>query len=135
MIALRSVRGWVAVLVLLLAAGAGAEGLDDLKTTTPSERAAAQTAMMKEKLGLTEAQAPKIAAINEKYAEQMDPIIKGSDGMFMKMRAVKEVEDRKETELKGVLSDDQFQQFQAMKSEMKDNLMQRIEAQRAQKGK
>ena len=98
MVALRSVRGWIAVLVLLpvllLAARAGAEGLDDLKNTTPAERAAAQTAMMKEKLGLSAEQAPKVAAINEKYAAQMDPILKGSDGMFSKMRAMKEVVDR-----------------------------------------
>ena len=135
MIALRSVRGWIAALVLLLAVRVGAEGLDDLKDTTPAERAAAQTTMMKEKLSLTDEQLPKVKAINEKYAEQMDPIIKGSDGMFSKMRAMREVEDRKETELKGVLSDGQFQQFQAMKSDMKEKLMQRIEAQRAQKGK
>ncbi len=134
MIAVRSVRGWIAVAVLAVAASVAAEGLDDLKDTTPAERAAAQTAMMKSKLVLTDDQLPKIKAINEKYAEQMDPILKGSDGMLMKMRAMKEVEDKKETELKGVLSDDQFSQFQAMKSEMKDKLMERIKAQRAQKG-
>jgi hypothetical protein len=70
MIALRSVRGWIAVLVLLLATRVGAEGLDDLKDTTPAERAAAQTTMMKEKLSLTDEQTPKVKAINEKYAER-----------------------------------------------------------------
>ena len=135
MIALWSVRGWIAVLVLLLATRVGAESLDDLKDTTPAERAAAQTTMMKEKLGLTDEQAPKVKAINEKYAEEMDPIIKGSGGMFMKMGPMRAVEDKKEAELKGVLSDDQFQQFQAMKSELRDKLMERIKEQRAQKGK
>jgi len=135
MIALRSVRSWVAIAVLAMAAIAAAEGLDDLKDTTPAERAAAQTAMMKSKLNLTEDQLPKIEAINEKYAEQMDPILKGSDGMFAKMRAMKEVEGRKEGELQGVLSKDQFDQFQAMKSEMKDKLVEKITEQRAQKGK
>ena len=134
MSALRSVRGWIAVLVLLLAARVGAEGLDDLKDTTPAERAAAQTMMMKEKLSLTDEQLPKVKAINEKYAEEMDPIIKGSGGMLMKMGSMRAVEDKKEAELKGVLSSDQFAQFQAMKSEMRDKLMERIKAQRAQKG-
>ena len=134
MIALRSVRGWIAALVLLMAVRVGAEGLDDLKDTTPAERAAAQTTMMKEKLSLTDEQLPKVKAINEKYAEQMDPIIKGSGGMLMKMGPMRAVEDKKEAELKGVLSDDQFQQFQAMKSELRDKLMERIKAQRAQKG-
>ena len=65
----------------------------------------------------------------------MDPIIKGSDGMFMKIRAVKQVEDQKEGELKGVLSDDQFLQFQAMKTEMRDTLIEKVNEQRAQKAK
>ena len=134
MIARRSVRGWIAVLVVLLAVRVGAEGLDDLKETTPAERAGAQTAMMKEKLSLTDEQLPKVKAINEKYAEEMDPIIKGSGGMLMKMGPMRAVEDKKEAELKGVLSSDQFAQFQAMKSEMRDKLMERIKAQRAQKG-
>ena len=134
MIALRSVRGWIAVLVLLQATRVGAEGLDDLKDTTPAERAAAQTMMMKEKLSLTDEQLPKVKAINEKHAEEMDPIIKGSGGMLMKMGSMRAVEDKKEAELKGVLSTDQFAQFQAMKSEMRDKLMERIKAQRAQKG-
>jgi hypothetical protein len=135
MIALWSVRRWIAVLVLLLATRVGAEGLDDLKDTTPAERAAAQTMMMKEKLSLTDEQAPKVKAINEKYAEEMDPIIKGSGGMLMKMGSMRAAEDKKEAELKGVLSDDQFQQFQAMKSELRDKLMEKIKEQRAQKGK
>jgi hypothetical protein len=52
----------------------------------------------------------------------------------MKMGSMREVEDKKEAELKGVLSSDQFAQFQAMKSELRDKLMERIKAQRAQKG-
>ena len=135
MIALQSVRSWVAVTILAIAASAAAEGLDDLKDTTPGERAAAQTAMMKSKLALTDDQLPKIKAINEKYAEQMDPILKGSDGMLAKMRAMKEVEGQKEAELQGVLSKDQFDQFQAMKSEIKDKLVEKIKEQRAQQGK
>jgi len=134
MVGMRSVRAWIAVAVLVIATSVAAEGLDDLKDTTPAERAAAQTTMMKDKLGLSDEQTPKIRAINEKYADQMDPLIKSSDGMLLKMRAMKQVEDQKEAELKGVLSGDQFLQFQAMKSEMRDKLMERIKAQRAQKG-
>jgi hypothetical protein len=137
MIALRSVRGRIAVAVMAMsvamAASAAAAGLDDLKDTSPAERAAAQTTMMKSKLSLTDDQLPKIKAINERYAEQMDPIIKGSDGLFTKMGAVKQVEDQKEGELQGVLSKDQFSQFLAMKTELRDKLVERIKEQRAQK--
>jgi hypothetical protein len=56
--------------------------------------------MMKAKLGLTDEQAPKIGAINLKYAEQMEPMIKGTEGPLMKMRAARNLEEQKEGELK-----------------------------------
>src|SRR5262249_26794523 len=49
---------WAALVASTVFAG----GLDALKDTTPNERAVAQTAMMKQKLGLTDAQEPQIAA-------------------------------------------------------------------------
>ena len=131
----RSVRDFISIAVLMMATSVGAAGLDELKDTTPAERAMAQTFMMKQKLGLSDEQTPKVKTINEKYAEQMDPVIKGSEGPLMKMRSVKEIEERKEAELKDVLSSDQFQQFQSMKAEMKDKLMERVKEQRAQKAK
>ena len=133
MIASRSVRGAVVVTVALVAARAFASDLDALKDTTPKERATVQTMMMKEKLGLTDGEVPQVAAINEKYAQQMDPVIKGSQGMLMKMRAMKQVEQQKEGELQKVLTPEQFQKFLAAKGEMRDQLMDRIKQQRGAK--
>ena len=48
-----------------------------------------------------------------------------------RMRAAKGIEEKKEAELKGVLSPDQFQKFLAGKDEMRDQLVQRIKEQRA----
>jgi hypothetical protein len=121
-----------AVLAALVVPSVRAADLDALKDTTPKERAAAQTMMMKSKLDLTEAQAPKVAAINEKYAEKMEPILKGSQGPLMKMRAMKGVESQKEAELRTLLTPDQFQKFQASKDEMREKIMDRIKEQRAQ---
>ena len=123
---------FVLVLVLGLRV-AGAAGLDELKNTTPAERAKAQTFMMKGKLGLSEVQLPKIAAINEKYAQQMEPLIKGSEGPLMKMRDARSIEAAKEAELKTVLSPEQFTKFEAGKEEMKDQLLKKIQEQRAKK--
>jgi len=128
---LSSVRCLVIAVCLLIGATAFAGDLDELKNTTPAERAKAQTAMMKMKLGLTDDQVSKIGALNLKYAEQMDPIIKGSEGPMMKMRDFRNVEEQKEAELKGLLSPDQFQKFQAMKEEMRDKLMDQIQQQRS----
>jgi len=129
-----TVRGLLIALCLLAGATAFGGELDALKNTTPEQRAQAQTAMMKAKLGLTDEQVSKIGALNLKYAEQMDPIIKGSEGPFMKARDARNVEDQKEAELKGLLSPDQFQKFQTMKEEMREKLMDQIQQQRSKGG-
>jgi Spy/CpxP family protein refolding chaperone len=120
----------LAVAALLVTASASAQ-LDDLKDTTPAERAKAQNAMMHSRLSLTDEQASRVAAINQKYAEKMDPVIKGSSGPLVKMREVKEVERQKEAELKRVLSPEQFEKFLAAKEQMREELEQRIRKQRA----
>jgi len=120
-----------ALVVAVLASQAPAADLDALKDTTPAERAKAQTAMMKTKLGLTEAEAAKVGPINMKYAERMEPIIKGSEGPLKRMEAVHAVEQAKETELKGILTADQFAKFEANKQEMMEKLADHIHTDRA----
>ena len=131
---LRSVALTALAAFVLCAASGWAADLDELKDTTPGERAKAQTAMMKMKLGLTDAEAAKVAPINAKYAEKMEPIIKGDKIQLMKMRDVREVEQQKEAELKTVLTADQFTKFEASKEEMMEKLADHIHADRA-KGK
>jgi len=135
MVSRRTLRGSILLVAALVSARAWPADLDALKDTTPKERATAQTMMMKSKLDLTEAQTPKLAAINQKYAEKMEPVIKGSEGPFMKMRAVKDIESQKEAELKKVLTPEQFQKFLAGKDEMREHLIDRIKEQRAHGGK
>src|SRR5262249_54971233 len=118
------------VAVLLVSASASAQ-LDELKNTTPAERAKAQTAMMKSKLGLTNEQTSKGEALNKKYAEKMEPVIKGSGGPLMKMREMKDIEGQKDAELKTVLSPEQFEKFLAGKEQMRDEMVERIKKQRA----
>src|SRR5262249_7702414 len=124
-----TVRNLVTAVCMLVGVAAFAGELDALKDTTPAQRATAQTAMMKEKLGLTDEQVSKIGALNLKYAQQMDPIIKGTEGPLMKARDIRNVEEQKEAELKGLLSPDQLQKFQAMKDEMREHLMDQIHKQ------
>ena len=100
------------------------------KDTTPAERAKAQNAMMRSRLGLTDEQASRVAALNQKYAEKMEPVISGP---LVKMREVKEIEQQKEAELKQVLSPEQFEKFLAAKDQMREELEQRIRKQRAAK--
>jgi len=108
--------------------------MDKLMNTTPDERASAQTAMMKVKLDLTADQLLKIAAINQKYAQKMEPIIKGSSGMFMKMNQMRGVNEEKEAELKQVLSPEQFQKYLASKAEMREEFEEKLEEKRESGG-
>lgn len=135
MLGLRSFGTLVVLTAVLVASNGRAADLEALKNTTPKERAGAQTAMMKAKLDLTDAQTPKIAAINEKYAEKMEPVIKGSQGPLMKARAVKEIEAGKEAELKKVLTGEQFEKFLAGKEEMREKLVDHVMEQRAHRPK
>jgi len=111
----------VAALSLLIVVAAGAQNeMEKLKSSTPEERARLQTEMMKTKLALTTDQTPKVAAINQKYAQRMEPIIKGQEGPLMRLRQMREVGQAKEADLKGVLSPEQFQKYLAEKQEMRE---------------
>ena len=114
-------------IALSVTASAALAQMDKLKNTTPEERAGAQTEMMKSKLALTPEQTPKIAAINQKYAKEMDPVIKGSEGPLMKVRHMKQINTKKEAELKRVLSADQFQKYLASKEEMREQFEEKME--------
>ena len=115
-----------AVLFAIFVLPASAQ-LDKLMNTTPQQRADAQTAFMQSKLALTADQAPQIAALNLKYAQKMEPIIKGSSGSLMKMHQMSGVNNEKETELKQILSADQFQKYLASKEEMREKVVEKIE--------
>jgi hypothetical protein len=100
--------------------------LDQLKNTTPEQRAQIQTDLMKAKLALTPEQTSAIAAINEKYAKQMEPIIKGTEGTYMKMHHMRQVSAAKEAELKAALSPEQFQKYLAEKKEMQEQFEEKL---------
>lgn len=117
-------RAAAALLAIALVIGSTAPGalaqMDRLKSMPPAERAKLQTDMMKSKLSLTAEQTPKIAAINEKYAQQMQPVIMSSEGPLVRMRKMREISGAKEGELKAVLTPDQFQKYLAEKEEMRE---------------
>jgi len=115
----------VTALLLSVAPGALAQ-MDQLKNTTPEQRAKLQTDLMKSKLALTPEQTATIGAMNEKYAQRMEPIIKGSEGPFTKMRQMKQVSEAKEAELKTILSPDQFQKYLAEKEEMREQFEEKL---------
>ncbi|QXP84992.1 hypothetical protein [Methylococcus sp. Mc7] len=107
-------------LAIALSTAARSDDFDQLKATTPVQRAAAQTEYMKSHLALTDAQIPKIAALNQKYAEQMEPVIRGTDGGLGKMLKAKAIQENKDAELRQILTPAQFDSFESSKDEMRE---------------
>jgi hypothetical protein len=101
--------------------------LDELKNTTPGERASLQTELMKSKLALTAEQTQAVADLNLKYANRMEPIIKGSSNSLSKMFQMRKINNEKETELKRILSPQQWEKFDASRDEMRQQFEAQIE--------
>jgi hypothetical protein len=91
---------------------------------TPQERAKLQTEKMKTALPLKEDQIKPIHALNLKYAEIMQKEVfdQGASQWTMYTKG-SEINKRKEKELKKLLSDAQFNNYEKMKAEMRKQMM------------
>lgn len=86
---------------------------------TPEERAKRQTDMIVEATGCDAATKTKVEAISLKYAKEMTALFeKGQDREAMR-EPLKELRDKQEAELKGVLTADQFAKYKAKLEEMR----------------
>ena len=101
--------------------------LDKLRNTTPAERAGMQTDFMASKLDLTPDQKRAVTDLNLKYATKMEPVIKGSAGPMVRAREMREINQEKETELRGILSPQQWEKYEASRAEMREKLEERME--------
>lgn len=108
------------LLATTLSSAARSDDFDQIKDTTPAQRAKAQTEYMKSHLSLTDAQLPKIAAINEKYAEQMEPVIKGTEGALRKMMKARTIQENKNAELRQILTPAQLDSLEASKDDIRE---------------
>jgi hypothetical protein len=94
--------------------------------SSPEQRAAIQTQFMKERLNLPTEVLAKVQAVNLKYARQMDPVLKGSDGKLAKMQKARGIMGAKDDELKAILSPDQFEAYDDAKDDIKAALESRL---------
>jgi hypothetical protein len=100
--------------------------ISNMKDATPEQRAQFQTTMMKSKLSLDSGQITKIQAINLKYAQKFQPILKSSDGKLSKFRQVKALQKQKDAELQTVFTKDQYKKYQDFEEEMKSKMKERF---------
>lgn len=88
----------------------------------PEQRATQQTAMMTEKLALSEAQSTKVKEINLKYANKMKEAREKSAGDREAMRnTVGTIRQEQDAELQTVLTEDQWKQWVTTREEMRGN--------------
>ena len=96
-----------------------AQGFSAMRNAPPAKRAQIQTDIMKSKLKLDSGQVTKVRAINLKYAEKFEPILKSNDSRKKRIRAAMTLQQAKDTELKGVFTADQYKQYTEFESEIK----------------
>lgn len=97
---------------------------EQLANTTPEQRAERQTAQMKQRLSLTADQEPTVAAINLKYAQQMQSILENGQRNRGTLKQVRDLTNGKDDELKKVLNKDQYRQYETFRDEQKDRMKQ-----------
>lgn len=95
-----------------------------LANTTPEQRANQQTAQMKKRLSLTAEQEPTVAAINLKYAQQMQSVLETGERNRQTLKQVRDMTASKDAELKAVLTADQYQQYETFKDEQQERMKQ-----------
>ena len=98
----------------------------DVLKSTPAQRAGFQSQYMIEHLGLSPDLAAKVQGINLKYAQQMDPVLKGTDGKLAKMQKARGIMAAKDSELKAVLSPSQFEAYDDAKDDIKAAMESRL---------
>lgn len=121
---MRRSKPTVALFLLLFISVANAEDMAYLLNSTPTERAASQTRFMQTKLHLSQDELIKIQAINQAYAEKIEPVLKGSSFSLVKMHDIKAILEQKDNTLRKVLTPEQFEIYINAKDELKQALEQ-----------
>jgi Spy/CpxP family protein refolding chaperone len=85
---------------------------------SPEDRAKRQTDMMKTELKLTSDQETKVYAINLKYVQKMHDARDIAD-TAARRKSFESLNKQKDTEIKGVLTPDQFKSYQKLVGDMK----------------
>ena len=119
----------IGLLTFVSACSFGQGSLKDFKNTTPGQRAEFQTKMMESKLGLDEAQVKKVSAINLKYAEKFQPLLKSTGDQATKIKQATALQGQKDKELQAVFNKQQFAEYQQFEQKIRSRMMARMKNQ------
>ncbi len=92
----------------------------------PVDRANKLTEWMRDNLKLTPDQVPKVQDINLRYANKMAELKHGTQPKQEKMTQLRSLSDQKDTEMKGVLTADQYNSYLARKKELEKRMKEKM---------
>lgn len=115
-----------AVLALVLPAVAVAQ-LEDIKKSTPEQRAQMQDEWMQSNLSLDEKISESVSAINLKYAKETQALAAAPGADFKKLMTFRGNAQAKDAELKGILTAEQYSTYEQKKSEMEAQVKQKLQ--------
>ncbi|MGC3948538.1 MAG: hypothetical protein QM762_29230 [Chryseolinea sp.] len=119
------------ILLILLATVAlsiqgSAQASQQLKNSTPEERAQKITDWMKTNLQLTDDQATTVHGINLKYANENEALKESASARRDKYKKYKDTQAAKDQELKGALTPEQFSTYLSKKKELQDKMREEV---------
>lgn len=103
---------------------------NDLKNSTPEDRAKIITEWMQEKLSLEPSQVDAVYSINLDYAAKNIDLMNSNESRRSKFRKLKSGAKEKDKELKNIFTKDQFDIYQDRKKELRRAVKDRIEEKR-----
>jgi hypothetical protein len=113
----------VIIVVAFFSASCGrAQSWGSMKNATPEQRAEFQTKMMTNKLDLSPEQVKKVSAINLKYAQKFQPIIKGTGDKQTRLQQAMALQAQKDKELQLVFDKKQFADYQEFEEQLKSRM-------------
>ena len=100
--------------------------MDELKNSTPEQRAEMQTKWMTSNLALDAKAGASVSAINLKYAKETQALVSSDSPKFQKLQSFRKNLKAKDAELKSVFTPEQYTLYEQKKSEMQAQLKQKI---------
>lgn len=103
---------------------------EQLKNSTPEQRAQKMTDWMKTNLQLSDEQATSVHAINLKYANENESLRGDTSARREKYKKLKDTQESKDEELKGALTAEQFSTYLSKKKELQQKMREQVRERR-----
>lgn len=119
------IKKWIGLVVLGLLSF---HGVAQERQLTPEEKEQAKERLLKymDALNLSEAQEEPYKTIVAKYADQMRFVQAAELTKQEKLKEIRAIQERKDTEIKALLSDSQYEVYLAFKAEQRDMAMSKV---------